>query len=414
MRAPSRSICSCVFVGAAFVSGAGAQPASQTLEMWGAQSPPPGTVTSLDMQGVQVMLGDGTSVLLGWDVVRDVKGPRGEQFDALRDDARAVWRAGVRLGRGDLINAEPLLEDLFGRYGAHAGSTSSFVARGLLRCRLERGARAPAVDAWLGALRAERWTPEREGSLAEDEFIDPGTGLAPRIAPVWLPDEHSEWLARQGGRSSPEADASQSVVRDRLRAFETLFRVSAAFEAGGGDRERAMGMLSSVYEQLDVEALREPGLALVHEMVLSRVGDAEQRVSARSALASRLGRRPAPWREAWIRVAIGRSLILEEDAEQRRRGVLQLLHLPARLDAASPTLSSIALAHAAVTLRELGDSRGASTLRRELLDRYPGSEGARWRPIVDWGAREIGARTGPLHQHPPGRWPAQSEGNERS
>lgn len=351
--------------------------------MWGGEQPPAGTVTAVDLQGVRVMLGDGSSVLLGWEQVREVRGARRPQFEAIRDDARAVWRAHTRLRRGDLVNAEPLLEGLMDRYAGRAGPTSSLVARGLLRCRLARGARAAAVEAWLATLEAERWSPADGRAPDADGLIDAATGLAPAIPPVWLDDEQSGWLSVQGAGAAIDDD---DTPRDRTWALGELYRISAAFETGGEGREDLSNRLAKVYELVGADLSRDPGLALVSEVVMARVGDPEQRASARRALEARLAQRPEPWREAWVRVAIGRSLILEADEEDRRRGVVQLMHLPARLGSVSPTLASIALAQGAVTLRELGDTRGASTLRSVLLEQYPASEGARWRVIQDWAA----------------------------
>jgi len=373
-----------VVVACAWAASAPAQPASQTLVMWGADAPPQGTVTALDMQGVSVMMGDGSSVTLDWTRVRDVLGARSEQFEQIRDDARAVWRAGVRLDRGDLINAEPLFEDLFERYGAQAGVTSSFVARGLLRCRLSSGARAPAIAPWLGALRAEGWSPGSSRSNEPGSMLDTETGLVPTLAPIWLGDEQTAWLARQGVRPSPEKNARPGAERMRLSALSTLYTVSALYETDPADRSAVSGELAAMYERADPETLGEPGVALVLEIVLSRVGQAEERASARTALTTRLRRRPPAWTEAWIRCAIGRSLVLESDAEVRRRGVIQLLHVPARFEAMAPGLASIALAEAAETMRSLGDDESGGALRRELLERFPDSEGARWGPIVDW------------------------------
>ncbi len=391
-----------------------AQPASQVVVMWGDEAPPPGTVTSVDMQGVSVMMGDGTSVLLDWTRVRDVRGARGEQFEPLRDDARAVWRAGVRLRRGDLVNAEPLLEALFARYGSHAGATSSFVAGGLLRCRLAAGARAPAIAPWLGVLRGEGWSPGEALGDASDLSIDGETGLSPALAPVWLDDEQSAWLARVGASPAPIEGARPGAQRMRLAALSALYHVSARFEQEPGDREAIERELDALFAQIEPETLREPGIALVQEIVLARVGNDEQRAAARTALGARLRRRPPPWTESWIRVALGRSMILESDAEVRRRGVIQLLHIPSRFEQETPELASIALANAAVTMRSLGDQASAGALRRELLDRFPGSEGARWHAITEWAPGEGVSRTGRRHRDTRSDLALTPEGNGRS
>ncbi len=370
-----------------------AQPASQVLEMWDGQDPPQGTVTSVDLQGVSVMLGDGTITLLDWTQVRDVSGARGQEFAAFRDDARAIWRASVRLERGDLVNAEPLLEDLFARTRFEQGAASSFVARGLMRARLAGGARAPAIAPWLGVLGAERWAPGGDASDDPSTLIDPATGLAPSLAPIWLDNEQSAWLVRHAVAQAPETGARPGAGRMRQVALSTLYRVSALYESDPGDGEAIRREIEAMYEQIDPDTLSEAGVSLVLEIVLSRVGGAEQRASAQTALRARLRKRPSVWHEAWIRTALGRSMILDDNPEIRGRGVIQLLHVPARFERAAPGLASVALAEAAVTMRSLGEGEAAGSLRRELLERFPDSEGARWDAIRDWG-RGAGALTG--------------------
>eukprot|EP00913_Durusdinium_trenchii_P006276 g5888.t1 len=302
-------------------------------------------------EGVSVMMGNGTSVLLDWTRVRDVAGSRADQFEEFRGDARAIWRASVRLERDDLVNAEPLLEDLFARYGPHSGASSSLVASGLLRCRIAAGARAPAVEPWLGTLRADRWAPGVQGGGAPSTAIDAATGLAPSIAPIWLDDDQSAWLVRHDPTRVVARGAGPGPERMRLAALGTLYRVSAMYEQDPGDRDAVEHELRALFDQTDPETLQEAGVGLVREIVLSRVGNEEQRASARTALVERLARRPEAWTESWIRVAIGRSMILESDAEVRRRGVVQLLHAPARFATQTPELAAIALAQAAVTMR---------------------------------------------------------------
>jgi hypothetical protein len=126
--------------------------------------------------------------------------------------------------------------------------------------------------------------------------------------------------------------------------------------------------------QVPESGSEDAGVKLVREMVLSRVGDAEQRKAARELLMRRAESADVePWQEAWCRAAVGRSLMSESDGQQRREGVLQALHVPARLARHAPELAALAL-------NELGDSGGAGALKDELARLSPGHA------LLDWPA----------------------------
>ncbi len=374
---------------------AGAQPAGETLRLWGGAQAPQGNVVEIGEQGVRIVRADGVALTLDWSVVKDVTGRRAQEFDPLRETAQRVWRAETRLARGDHVNAEPLFETLFDRYRTSGGATSSLVARGLLTCRLRSGASARAIAPWLGVLLAEGFTPENAPGAFADTLIDPATGLVPMLAPVWLADDEGAWLARTGVSPAMSESVEGVSLRARLRALEGMYTLAARFEIDPANADAVRRDLDELVAGLDPRTLREPGVQLVFEIVVSRVGAPEARASARASLRSRLGQGDPPaWREAWIRLALGRSMLVEPDAETQRRGVVELLHVPARLGAAPPRLAGIALAEAAVASKRLGDAVAGESLRRELLDRYPGVAPTRWAPIRDWDAAPaLGAAT---------------------
>ncbi|MEZ6242831.1 MAG: hypothetical protein R3B57_07280 [Phycisphaerales bacterium] len=372
-----------------------AQPSGETIQLWGGGAPPPGNVVDVGEQGVRIVATSGASITLDWSVVRDVTGKRASNFEPLRETAENVWRAESRLARGDHVNAEPLFETLFDRYSASSGPTSSIVARGLLACRLHDGAAARAIAPWIGVLRAESFRPEGATPGAADDLIDPETGLVPALAPIWLATDEAAWLARTGVSPDLADSVEPGALRSRLRALQGLYALAARYEADPGAADAVRADLNELVSGLDQRTLREPGVQLVFEIVVSRLGAPEARASAQASLRARLNNTSLPsWREAWIRLALGRSLLLEQDAETRRRGIIQLLHVPARLADAPPRLAAIALAEAAVASKRLGDADAAETLRRELLDRYPGRPASDWAPIRDWSATPaLGALT---------------------
>jgi hypothetical protein len=171
-------------------------------------------------------------------------------------------------------------------------------------------------------------------------------------------------------------------------ALAALYIAAARFEAG-----EAVPIPDAVSS--------DPGVQFVRLIVAARIGDGAQRDAARRALESRLpsagsagtenARGIPSWAEAWCRAAIGRSLLREEAAEQRRWGIVELLHLPARSSDIHPYLAGLALAESSVALRELGDEAGADTLLKDLTTRHPDHPVLLWEPIRSRTGRPLAA-----------------------
>ncbi|QOJ01423.1 MAG: hypothetical protein HRU70_13370 [Phycisphaeraceae bacterium] len=296
-------------------------------------------------------------VWIGWDRVREVRGPADLEraAEALRDVADAAWRAGSRAARGDFAAAEPLYEGLFERYRGRTGPTASAVSAGLLRCRLVRGAQASAVSAWLGWLSASVGGTPGVGELGG--VIDAGTGLCPALPPMWMPSASVVSLAG-GGVEAPGAG-----VADRSAWCRWLYVRAARAEVGLEDGESPM-------PELPKQA--EDGVRLVYEVVRSRAGDEAGRREARRALGERLGGRSPGWVEAWVRVAVGRSLLLEPEVERKREGLLSLMYVVSRSSGEEGYITGLAMASAAVGLSETGEAEAGRALARELMARFPG------------------------------------------
>ena len=171
------------------------------------------------------------------------------------------------------------------------------------------------------------------------------------------------------------ADKAHGSGERRSGAYQRLYRAAAKFEVDGSPID-----ISGLELKLD-------GPKLVSEIVIARAGEANAREAARRDLLKRLEGSPPAWLEAWVRAALGRSMVKESDPEVRRRGVLHLLHVPARFAADSPYLAGIALAESARALLELGDRDGADVIRAELLRDYPSHPALDWPGVRDWPAR---------------------------
>ncbi len=303
-------------------------------------------VTDATIEGVRV--GGEAPRVIGWDQVRRVTGDASrlaKQYERISEQA---WRARVRLARGDAGLAEPVFEKLYERYREVDGPTAALVVEGLLRCRLRRGAIAQSVDPWLDLLEERRQGDAQAGERFRPGVVDPETGLAPALSPLWIP----------GASVEAFAEAPPATRRDAAsEALERLYRHLA---------RRSLGSLEATPEVADDAAL-DPGVRFVRQIAIALSTDAAARAGGRRVLLAQIGQGLAEWQEAWARVSLGRSLLMEEDRALRSDGLLHLVHVPARFGARQPYLSGLALAEISAELAARGDDAGAETMRDELL-----------------------------------------------
>lgn len=337
-------------------------------------STPNGEPVAVSPDGVTIVVtraSDGRvteAVMLGWDSVRRVDGPLSGSASAFKSMADRAWRGRLRLARGDHASAEPLFEALASESSGRAGPTASSIWAGLLLCRMHRGASTLAVEAWAGWLRASsgvavlsegeapdvptpRWD---DGWSVVEALVDSGTKLVPRLPPIWTPGPEVKAFAEGG----PKDVTPIKPAMDRGTLVLELYRAAARAEVG----------LS--VSMPDLPAGADAGLRLIFDIVRSRLPDAAPRRDARKQLHERIGKSPA-WVDAWCRVAAGRSMLLEADAEQKRRGVVMLLSLAALGETTDGPLTALALADSAAALAGLGDERGAASVAADLASRFP-------------------------------------------
>lgn len=342
------------------------------LRRGAAPIPDGAVVTAVSAAGVTVAMpatepgGSGRTIVLGWDRVRSVGGDHAGEAKQFAELADKAWRASARLERGDFVAAEPILDELFGAVRGMQGPTPALVCEGLLKCRLRRGAQMGAVEAWLAAMSSRPAGTEGSEASTRSEagVIDPVTGLAPPLPPVWIGMPSLQvWAA-----GPPRFEAGT-----RAGVMEAMYRESAKFECG----------LPVAIPDAPTD---DAAARLVWEVVTARAGDAAKRKSARDALNARMAGSIPTWQEAWCRAGVGRSLLKDDSPETRRLGAVQLLHVPARLADDNPYLAGIGLAEAAVELKKQGDEAGAQRLRAELTTRYPDHPALQWDALRGWAA----------------------------
>ncbi len=314
-------------------------------------------------------------------------------------------RAKSRLERGDIFLAAPLFEKLAVRFtaarpGEHGarkengqavengkavggdernegvdGPTVMLIAEGLARCRLSRGDAPAAVGPWLASLGARLSGLNDEPFPSLPLLVDPATGLAPALAPIWLAGPELAALIDDNFRDEFLADSTSTVRPSIPRELASWYRRSALFELGLADDLPPVAPSAS-------EQPEDAGVQLVVMIVSARIGADQVRADARAAIETALSAELATgggtWREAWLRAALGRSLLREPDIAQRDRGLLELMHLPARFAQSLPRLAALALAEASREYDQRHDTATAQKLAALLTGPLADPAAIRW------------------------------------
>ena len=367
--------------------------AQSRVYLRGTAEPVVGRVQSLDRAGVTLKTtgaapaGPGELRVISWDRVRVVATADGSPASiapALSAFADGLFRARTRLERGDFDLAARVAERLYAQGETIEGPSGALLAECVLRVRLARGAHASAVSPWLrllnvhAAARAAKpdlpvWTG---GSTSLSPVIDPATGLCPALPPIFS-------TLRGPAAVRTLADEAWSLAAPNAPVTERVRDLAAWYKAAAS---HAAGVIAPLPAPASAGTVTDDGVQLVHELVLARAGSAAERERARTALQQRLATLDtqdftddaegpaadtvvrARWAAGWCHAGLGLSLLREESPESRRRGVLELLHLPARFADELPQLTRIALAEAAEALRAQGQPGGAALLDDELRD----------------------------------------------
>lgn len=338
---------------------------------------PASAVEAVSIEGVRF-----GGAMVGLDRVKMVEGEFARPWGEIAAAADSAWRVRQRFERGDLAGAEAIAEPLFTQLAGKRGPTAAMVAEVLTRVRVKRGSQTGALESWLAWYDCGNESEPLLSSFASDLAsrravladrwptlsIDAVSGLLSTLPPIWINVPSVQAWVRS-------ADKAHGSEERRSAAYERLYRAAAKFEVDGSPVD-----VSGLELKLD-------GPKLVSEIVIARAGEANAREAARRDLLKRLDGSPPAWLEAWVRVALGRSMVMESDPEVRRRGVLHLLHVPARFATDSPYLAGIAMAESARALLDVGDRDEADVIRAELLRDYPSHPALDWAGVRDWPAR---------------------------
>lgn len=328
--------------------------------------PPVGRPISLGVEGLTVEYGEGVAAkrfLVGLDRIAQPPSMLAKSFEPVRTISERAWRARIRLERGDLVAAEPVLEDLAKDLGQVRGATAELVHRGLLACRLARGVHTGALESYIRwRLASEGLGEESTSGAGLDAAIDSSTRLATQLPPMWIDGPATQAFARSTIHAGEGATGAAAAL---ARLYETAAKVASGVPVTDPWDPLAPGV------GVGSAAVGDEGVSLVRDVVAARLGDDATRSKARNDLLRRRAASIPAWQHAWILTGVGQSLVHEGDRELRLRGVAILLEVPARFEDASPYLTGLAMADAAITLGDMGDVASALRIRSDLAGRWP-------------------------------------------
>ena len=296
--------------------------------------------------------------VIPWDMVRAVEGQSGgtglAEFLEIGED---LWRARIRIERGDAALAQAELAKHWSRFRDADGPTAALVAEGLLRCALSAGDLRAAADPWLACLR-------HRGMGIASRFptlppaIDASNGLLPELSPFMPASRRAELIgACESAKASGESgEVARSIVRI-AKGMHDQAHDSAHDPAHDPAREsspalRALGLLEDIASAADVRSLDKA------------VGSFDRAFEEPPSYLS-------AWRIAAIgtcraRIARTAPVVAGAAASDRAgalgRAALEFLAVPASGLDRTGLVDAYALEEAASLLRESGDESSAAQL----------------------------------------------------
>lgn len=296
---------------------------------WSTQESVLAESVSMSLQGIVVKAeGEDLPFTIPWYDFRSTDRPLADYADWMQvhDDA---WRAHTRLLRGDYSGAEKMYDQLRDQYLWKIGPESVDVSLGLARTSLEADDRAGAVIPFLS------WNvaigSSNEKTIGHVDGLDRQYDLMISMPPIF-------------------AEPADSVKLEISSKYEKHFRVEPlaliyqlAHNRSLHRTDDAENTLSAVARLLRTQDRKDAGVAFMLEMANAMYHpDQQRRVAMRAALARRKRVSQGTWVEVWSRLAIGSSLLSEQETQLNELGAIELIHIIVRLSDISPSLSQLA------------------------------------------------------------------------
>jgi len=321
---------------------------------------------SEDADGMKVRWGTGDATVeqtLRWDQIRGVEGGGAQpQRASWLSSGEQLWRGRSRLARGDLVaaraafsaasaqlaepsNAQARLQRLMALEGL--ARTSAAVPNDAARVAL--ALEAAALRSQFGALDA--W-------LTGGDAFDARSGLMLRVPPAW-----------RDAQGAAAACASLDAAAERAREAKDSIAV-ALLESAARIASAEAGKPRSPEAPSKSTVPRGPlrkGAQLIDLWADALSSDEAARKRARQGLAQFERSEEGTLRLLAI-YAQGRSLAMENDPEEVRRGVGKMLLIAAAHADAIPDLTASALEQSAEALVRIRDDAAAAILRAARID----------------------------------------------
>lgn len=254
-----------------------------------------------DQGAVACPVGEILPIVIPWYDIRSIPDGWTGEATGYKETARLARDANQRRLRGDLRGAAEIYHQLRQTLKATRGEQAFDIAIGLLEFALLDDNPVDAVLPWLAVLRAAGTGRQYEGPL-----LDQRTGLHPALIPLFL--NATEVTLEPSGEFSP-----------REQLLLEYYEIAIAPDPP----ESIDAVLDELESRTRKLGDRDAGILLVHEIVSStRAADPTKRMAAREQLNRNTRSADAGWMADWSRLAIGASLIAEEDADERERGLV--------------------------------------------------------------------------------------------
>lgn len=315
------------------------------------EEPIEGRLLVEDSDGIEVEVSAGGTVLrrrLGWHQIRALRSDAtsGVREERLRTGA-LLWRGRARLERGDLLGAREMLLKARAQVGPEAARLLLLADEGL-------AATAPIdpahwTDSLAAALRIAAHAQDAVGSAVDDQ-----AGVVLSVPPAWSDGDSAQHAYESLSRSADEARRSQDTSSAQL--LECAARIAAA----------DAGIPADPPKVAQARPGGKPGLRLIAAWADGVSSDAAARRRGRDAIKQVLRGSSGALR-AWALYALGRSLVMEDEAESVRHGAGQMLTVPAAHAKDSPWLARCAVDQSAIALARIHDDESAARLREVVL-----------------------------------------------
>lgn len=330
-------------------------------------TPVAGVSAVADGRGIEVRLAGGGSELVGWDEVLsfasngvegrpELRGLDASAYAAQLARGKDLWRARIRIERGDTVLARPLLEKHWTAMRGAEGPSAVLCAEGLLECALEQGDLRGAVEPWLAVVRhREAGAPAR---IATAEMrVDPATGLLPALSPFVPAKSRAQILAACDAAAAEGGPAADLAATLRALIEASGGGAPAAVPSSGGARSGKRGAK---------QVSAQEWLALL--LAIELAPDAKARGAAVGDF-DRASEEPPAFLAAWRLAAIGanaarlaRASVGTGRAGELERAALELLSVPASGLDRTGLVDAYALEAAEGLLREAGDNASAAQI----------------------------------------------------